>query len=47
MDDVNNASKETQKMFVQNVEWKMPDESFVSYCGLDCGDCLNYTGSIS
>jgi hypothetical protein len=25
----------------------MPDESLVSYCGLYCGDCHSYTGSIA
>lgn len=26
---------------------KNEDENLVSYCGLYCGDCYNYTGSIA
>jgi len=25
----------------------MKDENLVTYCGLYCGDCFNYTGSIA
>jgi len=26
---------------------EMKDENLVTYCGLYCGDCFNYTGSIA